>query len=279
MNTIAVAAEVIVNNTNSVGSSGLLYKRVGNPVPELAQVVVFYPHGSTAAAGIYIDRELQSALLPGEFTVMCLASGAHTVESYINDFPLYDGKRTPVRKLTANGGETYFIQVNNQGQSNTAALVAPEEAEFILAKLTKHSRIMNRASQVKVCQYQERSVSPILLQKSIYFDFSRSDEKGISINSRPILADVVKFIKNARSIEQIHLVGYTDAVGSSVFNQRLSEARAATINRLLISEGVAVPIVSTVGMGIAPSAAKCSSKDVCSMNSRRVEIMVKGTEI
>lgn len=163
MNTIVVAAEVIVDNTNPVGNSSLLYKRVANPVPELAQVVVFYPHGGKVA-DIYVDREFQSALLPGEFTVMCIASGAHTIESYINDFPLYDGKRTPVSKLTANGGKTYFVKVNNQGQGNTAALMESAEAEFILTKMTKHSRTINRSSQVKTCQYQERFISSVLLQ-------------------------------------------------------------------------------------------------------------------
>lgn len=56
------------------------YRPVAGVTPELAQVVVYYPQG-TVPATVYVDRELQSVLLRGQFTVLCAAPGAHTVES------------------------------------------------------------------------------------------------------------------------------------------------------------------------------------------------------
>ena len=64
------------------------YRPVAGVTPELAQVVVYYSQG-TAPAAVYVDRELQSVLLPGQFTVMCAAPGAHTVESLFNDHTNY----------------------------------------------------------------------------------------------------------------------------------------------------------------------------------------------
>ena len=48
------------------------YRPVADVTPELAQIVVYYPEGSVPAT-IYVDRELQSVLLPGQFTVLCAA--------------------------------------------------------------------------------------------------------------------------------------------------------------------------------------------------------------
>lgn len=255
------------------------YRPVAAVTPELAQVVVYYPKG-TIPATVYVDRELQSVLLPGEFTVFCVAPGAHAIESYFNDQPTYQGKQNPMQQLSTSGTQTYFVQVNPGTSGNTAALEERPQAVSLLNSLHKQSRIINRASQVKKCEYIN-SNGAVLIQEQVLFRFATSNAAGIFPESRAKLDNVVKFIRQANNVSEIKIMGYTDAIGSRKANQRLSEARADTVRSLLISQGISPDMVNnTVGMGVAQSAEGCGTSasqhgDGCNVNSRRVEIVVK----
>jgi OOP family OmpA-OmpF porin len=255
------------------------YRPVAAVSSELAQVVVYYPQGSIPAT-VYVDRELQSVLLPGEFTVFCVAPGAHAIESYFNDQPTYQGKQNPMQQLSTSGSQTYFVQVNPGTSGNTAALEKRPQAESLLSNLHTQYRIINRASQVKKCEYIN-SNGAILIQEQVLFRFAASNAAGIFPESRAKLDNVVKFIRQANNVSEIKLMGYTDAIGSRKANQRLSEARADTVRLLLINQGISPKLINnTVGMGVAQSAEGCGTSvaqqaDGCNVNSRRVEIVVR----
>lgn len=256
------------------------YRPVAAVVPEQAQVVMYYPQGSVPAT-VYVDRELQSALLPGEFTVFCVTPGAHAIESVFNDQPLYQGKLNPTQQLPAEGGETYFVQVNPGTTGNTAALEDRPQAESILNSLQKHTRLVNRASQAKSCNYINTS-GVVLIQEQVLFRFAKSDAAGILPASRDKLDNVVKFIKQANNVSDIQLIGFTDAIGNRDANLRLSEARASTVRALLIDQGIKPEMINnTMGQGVAQTAEGCgtraSQQDAgCNVNSRRVDILVRG---
>ena len=262
------------------GAATVPYRPVATVVPELAQVVMYYPQGNVPAT-VYVDRELQSALLPGEFTVFCVAPGVHTIESYFNDQPLYHGKQNPARQLSTSGATTYFVQVNPGSTGNTAALVERAQAESTLASLYKHARIVNRASQVKNCDYVNNG-GVVLIQEQMLFRFAKSNPAGILPESRAKLDNVAKFIKQANSVSEIQIVGYTDAIGSRAANQRLSEARADTVRAMLVERGINPSMINnSMGMGVAQTAEGCGTKASqqgagCNVNSRRVDIVVRG---
>ncbi|KNC90692.1 membrane protein [Trabulsiella odontotermitis] len=269
-----------VAGLSAAAASAEPYRPVAAVVPEQAQVVMYYPQGSVPAA-VYVDRELQSALLPGEFTVFCVTPGAHAIESVFNDQPLYQGKQNPTQQLPAEGGETYFVQVNPGTTGNTAALEERPQAETMLSGLQKHTRIVNRASQVKSCNYINTS-GVILIQEQVLFRFAKSDTEGILPESRDKLDNVVKFIKQASNVSEIQLIGFTDAIGNRDANLRLSEARASTVRTFLIEKGIKPEMINNaMGQGVAQSAEGCgtraSQQDAgCNVNSRRVDILVRG---
>lgn len=256
------------------------YRPVPTVVPEQVQVVMYYPQG-TVPATVYVDRELQSALLPGEFTVFCVTPGAHAIESVFNDQPLYQGKRNPTQQLPAEGGETYFVQINPGTSGNTAALEARPQAESILSGLRKHSRFVNRASQVKGCSYIN-AYGVVLIQEQVLFRFARSDASGILPESQGKLTNVVKYIKQSNNVKEIQLVGYTDAIGDRDANLTLSTERANTVRAMLINQGVKPQMINnTMGQGVAQTAEGCGTRasqqdDGCNVNGRRVDILVKG---
>lgn len=264
------------SSTNSVRDSSANYRPVANVAPELAQVVFYYPQGELPAT-VYVDRELQSALLPGEFSVFCVAPGTHTIESYINDQPRYQGKQSATHQLGMQAGVTYFLQVNPGVQGTKPALVERAVAESELASLREHTRIINRASQVKPCEYVNGS-GVTLIQESVLFQFGKSDARAILPESQAKLRNVIDFIKQGKSATEIQLHGYTDAIGQRESNQRLSDARAQTVRNELIRGGVDSSIIGvTEGMGVAQSAEGCVAGQTagCNINSRRVDIVVR----
>lgn len=277
---VTALAESVHNNPLSADSSVANgYRPVAKVVPELAQVVFYYPQG-TLPATINVDRELQSALLPGEFTVFCVAPGGHAIESYFQDQPVYQGKQNPAHQLDVKGSETYFLQVNPGANGSTAALVERATAEADLQSMRKQTRIINRASQVKPCEYVNGG-GAVLIQEGIQFRFGKSNYGSILPSSVAKLENVVAFLKQGNNVSDIQLVGYTDAIGNPVANQHLSQARADTIREALIGAGVSPHVISNVsGMGVAQSAEGCVANAShqgagCNVNSRRVDIIVR----
>lgn len=255
------------------------YRPVAKVVPELAQVVFYYPQGNLPAT-INVDRELQSALLPGEFTVFCVAPGGHAIESYFQDQPLYQGKQNPEHQIKVNGSETYFLQVNPGASGSTTALVERATAEAELKSMHKQTRIINRASQVKPCEYVNGG-GAVLIQESVQFRFGKSSYGSILPSSVAKLDNVIAFLKQGNNVADIQLVGYTDAIGNPESNQRLSQARANTIREALLNAGVGENLITNVsGMGVAQSAEGCVANANhqgagCNVNSRRVDIIVR----
>jgi len=94
---------------------------------------------------------------------------------------------------------------------------------------------------------------------------TKRTEEGIAVNmSGDILFDTGKATLKADAITQLNqigdvlakysddritIIGHTDSTGSSTVNQTLSEQRAAAVKTELLTRGVPVASISTVGMG------------------------------
>jgi len=279
LNVLAESGSINENNASAQIRIVQGYRPVARVVPELAQIVFFYPKGEIPAT-IYVDRELQSALMPGEFTVFCVAPGPHAIESYFNDKPLYEGKKNPARQINARGGETYFLHVNPGTRGSTTALEERATAEEALRTMRKQTRIINRASQVKPCEYVNGN-DVVLIQESILFRFAKGNYAGIVPESVAKLNNIVRFLRQGNGIKEIQLVGYTDAIGNRDANLRLSEERAQTVLEALVRSGVSPNIIRNIsGMGVAQAAEGCGvsasqQNSGCNSNSRRVDIIVK----
>ncbi|KEY57389.1 OmpA family protein [Serratia sp. DD3] len=272
---------VLDANGQTAGSGTIAngYRPVGEVVPELSQIVFYYPEGKLPAT-VYVDRQLQSVLLPGEYTVFCVVPGGHAIESYFQDQPLYQGKRTPKHQLKTQGATTYFLVVNPGETGTTTALAKRSVAEADLQSMRLQSRIINRAKQVKACEYVKGGTA-VLLQESLHFPTGKSQYGSILPASKAKLDHVITFLKEGNNVSDIQLIGYTDAIGNAAANQRLSQARANTVRDTLIRAGVNQNLIThTSGMGIAKDAEQCVANakhqdSSCNAQGRRVDIVVK----
>jgi OOP family OmpA-OmpF porin len=104
------------------------------------------------------------------------------------------------------------------------------------------------------------------------FDFDRADLKA---PARAKLDELVQKLQGA-SLTAIHLIGYTDGVGTDSYNDALSQHRAASVRDYLVSKGVDPSLMDVTGRGKRDPVASNATKEGRAKN-RRVEVEVDGS--
>jgi outer membrane protein OmpA-like peptidoglycan-associated protein len=97
-----------------------------------------------------------------------------------------------------------------------------------------------------------------------------TNQASVRASFYPALNSVAMVLKKYNN-SNISIVGYTDNVGSSAYNQKLSEMRAASVGAYLASQGISYSRIMTQGMGDRNPVASNGTAQGRAMN-RRVEI-------
>ncbi len=82
----------------------------------------------------------------------------------------------------------------------------------------------------------------------VLFGFNRSD---LNDRAQTALLGVVKELRGNVNLT-VDLMGYADPVGTAEYNVRLSQRRVESVRRFLIRQGVELPRINLVGMGVLP---------------------------
>jgi outer membrane protein OmpA-like peptidoglycan-associated protein len=107
------------------------------------------------------------------------------------------------------------------------------------------------------------------LGDSIEFDFNRAELRP---GNRETLSRIAGVLLTAEGFG-IQVYGHTDDVGSTGYNQELSERRAAAVRRYLIDAGVSEHAIQSKGFGKAAPLVEGTDPDSRQKN-RRVEIAI-----
>ena len=115
------------------------------------------------------------------------------------------------------------------------------------------------------------------------FKFDKSGSEDMIPGGLQRLADVAQRLKTYKSIQTLTVFGYTDRLGADDYNDKLSEARAKTVQAYLASLGVKSAASVAQGKGKRdPVSRDCSvtasreQQIVCLQPDRRVTIEVTG---
>ncbi|MDR3214260.1 MAG: OmpA family protein [Azoarcus sp.] len=125
------------------------------------------------------------------------------------------------------------------------------------------------------------SQDKVRLNADFLFDF---DQALLKSDGRTALDDVATQASQLQ-LEVVIVTGHTDRLGSDVYNQRLSERRAAAVKSYLVSKGIDSSRVYTEGKGRTQpvTAAQCNGVTPrkalieCLQPDRRVDIEIIGT--
>ena len=96
-----------------------------------------------------VDPEKRRSWLAGG--TMAQAPGAHSLEAYIDDAPLYAGKSQPKTQAVLEGGQTVFVAVSDMGEGAPVphGRVA---AERLLKGAREQRQVISRAVRVQPCR-------------------------------------------------------------------------------------------------------------------------------
>jgi outer membrane protein OmpA-like peptidoglycan-associated protein len=108
-----------------------------------------------------------------------------------------------------------------------------------------------------------------IVLRGVNFDFDKADIRPDAV---PILEEAAKTLQ-AESQLTVAVNGYTDAIGSEEYNQRLSERRANAVKAFLEKLGVAGSRLSARGFGKSNPVASNDTAEGRAQN-RRVELVV-----
>ena len=95
--------------------------------------------------------------------------------------------------------------------------------------------------------------------------------------------EVVAKLRGAGEIRYINVNGHADRLGSTQYNQRLSEKRADAVRAYLVSKGVGRDQIETFGFGKTTPVKSCpeqknrSALIDCLSPNRRVDVEIQGT--
>ena len=103
--------------------------------------------------------------------------------------------------------------------------------------------------------------------RTILFDTGKATIKPESVS---VMVDIIQIL-NEYPNAKFTVEGHTDSVGSSESNQRLSEARANSVLRFLINEGISSSRLTAIGFGEEKPIASNATRSGRQQN-RRVEI-------
>ena len=110
----------------------------------------------------------------------------------------------------------------------------------------------------------------LVMPSDITFDVDRADIKPRFFRT----LNAVAIVLNAYPETDILIAGHTDSTGSDAYNQRLSEARAASVMHYLVSQGVDPRRIDARGFGERYPIADNRTEQGRALN-RRVEIRIR----
>lgn len=152
---------------------------------------------------------------------------------------------------------TSVSAIQNSGTSPESRGAASEQASPLGAPPVKSDTASSNTAEYASLDYEN----------NIYFELGKTDidDRGLAT-----LTTHTARLKGNRKLV-VTLVGHTDSLGSVAYNQAISDARLAAVNKVLRSQGVARRQIRRISMGNEQkNTVRCRSVN-CRQASRRVE--------
>lgn len=218
-------------------------------------------HKDRAGSGEEIDlayvalRKADNAIAYSQFLAYQHDAGK-AEEDYVST--LESQKDTAQEQLALTKGD---LSASNKALSDSEA--SRQNLEHQLG-----AALASLSDMANVKQEDQRTI--ITLSGAVLF---KSNETQLMEIAQQKLAQVADVLKQYGDEYTITVNGHTDSRGSDVHNQQLSQGRADSVRKFLVSRGVEPSVVRAVGQGEAQPMGDNNSAEGRA-NNRRVEIIV-----
>lgn len=131
------------------------------------------------------------------------------------------------------------------------------------------AQVQSLQAQLDELQAKQTERGLLVTLGDVLFEFGKSD---LTSQAGPRLDKLAQFLTQFPN-RKLLIEGYTDSVGTDAVNQTLSQRRAESVQRALVSRGVTPDRITTQGYGKQFPVADNGSPEGRAMN-RRVEIVI-----
>jgi len=249
----AMAAQAQVSiQTNQAGVNskievlGDLYALSKSVGEDQGRVVVYRTPATSnlkGATSVFINGQYHTSLIPNGYSFLCIKPGE--IQIGARQFEVGGTAKDKYDTLTVTGlekGSTQFLVVTEDGGRPVMKPVSSAQAlaELNDARLQKHT--VSRVWPVSECR---EATAPAQLAKTpakdefvlmvdVLFEFARSDIDGITKQGQRAIDEMISKIRlRFAQIDEVHLIGHTDPLGSVAFNEKLAVQRANTIREYI----------------------------------------------
>lgn len=178
-----------------------------------------------------------------------------------------------VRARTAALKDQVATAQTRQSQAEVdAAKARAEAAERQAAAAERQANTLRQ--ELQAYQMRQTAAGAQLVLQDVIFETGKATLRpGAAARLQPL----VTYLNSAPNV-RVRIDGHTDAVGSDTMNQRLSEARAASVRNALVTAGVDAARVETLGHGETQPVATNANVAGRQAN-RRVELTLLGQQL
>ncbi len=235
-------------------------------------MVVAFREGSNEqrVASVWVDDRIIGTLLPSHYAQSFVCPGKRSVSIATHE---RGSNRIITKVFTVKKGEVLYLKISHDDSSGKFDVhkVAESDAEVTLSTLQTKSHIMNRHRSCKQ--------NYIELDADTLFVFGKSE---LTPPGKAMLDGLAANLHENVTIKKLRITGYTDRLGKSKLNDRLSLSRADAVSTYLKSKRITVPI-ETIGLGErVPLSQGCVGEEPtpkllkCLAPDRRVKIEIIG---
>jgi outer membrane protein OmpA-like peptidoglycan-associated protein len=151
-----------------------------------------------------------------------------------------------------------------------------DEGQCTLQRVTEQTE--TRTVQHATQKVETRSADKLTQEdRTVYFEFNRAN---LSPEAQERLGTLAKVLKSDQSVREAKIVGYADRIGSSTYNESLSQKRAETVRDYLVANGYTnARVTETRWVGKSEPSTNCPAEArtqliACLQDDRRVEVEI-----
>lgn len=287
-----VAGTVAVPQGQSYGSGKKF-------IQKYARVTLYRPAQgfSTGVASISINGHFHTALQLGGFSEVCLEAGSFEVAAHmVKTGAELKNSKDDAATLNPKASQDLYVRVFEYGDGRATLTQVREEIAIPELKDVRHQlHAVSRFAQAKNCYGSEAEFGEkeekvtkenIVLGADALFEFDRGDIEGMTNEGRQSLDKLIAYLQKRYSNGNgvmVRVSGHADPLGSPLFNQRLSEARASAVRRYMIDGGITNQKITIEGKGaeqpVVTTCAKTATPESIECNKPNRRVVVKVQEL
>lgn len=250
------------------------YASFGNESSALAYTGLAMEYNVSKLIGVGLESTYRGYITPK--TNYLNYNDCYTIMATVR-VKLGTGNKTHVRDMTRN---EYYpnpapVAVTTENKYDDSAIIKRLDA---IEKTNKEIQDNLKKLEEDLKSLKDKPVGSSVYASfpNIEFDF---DSSVINKDSYVILDQIVAILKNNPTWGELKIKGYTDNIGSNEYNKKLSEERAASVEKYLLTKGVKSSRLDTEGLGASqPIAPNELGNDIDNpkgrQKNRRVEFQI-----